>query len=212
MGENYIAFKNLVFKIDKDEDEDDDDGNLIPNHPQVSAKELQNLGMPSAGSRANHGDHNTRGSTWGYSAPPLHNLPNPASLPPAMRGMNPTQFNPVIRLQNVPLSSLPGHQLPDGVATRPSRESARTSSSSVSKIPDVGGYLDPETGDWVSTNSRGDVSNSEEENSRHGSSRSAKNTQESQKVPKLTINLGPKKPTEHAFFAELDKNSRERDP
>merc|ERR1712083_1196399 len=211
MGENYIAFKNLVFKIDKDEDEDDDDGNLIPNHPQVSAKELQNLGMPSAGSRANHGDHNTRGSTWGYSAPPLHNLPNPASLPPAMRGMNPTQFNPVIRLQNVPLSSLPGHQLPDGVATRPSRESARTSSSSVSKIPDVGGYLDPETGDWVSTNSRGDVSNSEEENSRHGSSRSAKNTQESQKVPKLTINLGPKKPTEHAFFAELDKNSRERD-
>merc|ERR1712233_112418 len=126
----------------------------------------------------------------------------------AMRGMNPTQFNPVIRLQNVPLSSLPGHQLPDGVATRPSRES-RTSSSSVTKIPDNGGYLDPETGDWVATsNSRGD---SEEENSRHSSSRAAKNTQESQKVPKLTINLGPKKPTEHAFFAELDKNSRERD-
>ena len=55
--------------------------------------------------------------------------------------------------------------------------------------------------------------------------------QESQKVPKLTINLGPKKPVEHAFFAvsllffyfiffkhfltpnfqEMDKNSRERD-
>ena len=106
--ENYIAFKNLMFKIDKDEDEYDDDGNLIPNHPQVpqeaanvclvktyswffqvSAKELQNLGMPSAGSRSNHSN--------GYSAPPLHNLPNPASLPPAMRGMNPTQFNPVIR-------------------------------------------------------------------------------------------------------------------
>merc|ERR1712130_612124 len=66
--------------------------------------------------------------------------------------------------------------------------------------------------DWVSTtNSRGDLNNSEEENSRHSSSRAAKNTQESQKVPKLTINLGPKKPTEHAFFAELDKNSRERD-
>merc|ERR1712156_1020227 len=57
------------------------------------------------------------------------------------------------------------------------------------------------------------VINSEEENSRHShsSSRASKNTQESQKVPKLTINLGPKKPTEHAFFAELDKNSRERD-
>merc|ERR1712241_346576 len=84
--ENYIAFKSLMFKIDKDEDEYDDDGNLIPNHPQVSAKELQNLGMPSAGSRANHGDYNTRG-TNGYSAPPN---PNPSSLPPAMRGMNPT--------------------------------------------------------------------------------------------------------------------------
>jgi len=170
--ENYIAFKSLMFKIDKDEDEYDDDGNLIPNHPQVSAKELQNLGMPSAGSRANHGDYNTRG-TNGYSAPPN---PNPSSLPPAMRGMNPTQFNPVIRLQNVPLSSLPGHQLPDSVASRPSRESARTSSSSVTKIPDTGGYLDPETGDWVSTNS---VINSEEENSRHShsSSRASKNTQ-----------------------------------
>ena len=33
--ENYIAFKSLMFKIDKDEDEYDDDGNLIPNHPQV---------------------------------------------------------------------------------------------------------------------------------------------------------------------------------
>ena len=48
----------------------------------------------------------------------------------------------------------------------------RTSSSSVTKIPDTGGYLDPETGDWVSTNS-------EEENSRHShsSSRASKNTQ-----------------------------------
>ena len=102
----------------------------------------------------------------------------------------------VLRLQNVPLSSLPGHQLPDSVASRPSRESARsgrkfisvtnsfwhhflffrTSSSSVTKIPDTGGYLDPETGDWVSTNS---VINSEEENSRHShsSSRASKNTQ-----------------------------------
>lgn len=57
----------------------------------------------------------------------------------------------------------------------------------MSKIPDVGGYLDPETGDWVSTNSRGDVSNSEEENSRHGSSRSAKNTQVG---IALNLNLG----------------------
>ena len=45
----------------------------------------------------------------------------------------------------------------------------------MTKIPDNGGYLDPETGDWVATtNSRGD---SEEENSRHSSSRAAKNTQ-----------------------------------
>lgn len=48
----------------------------------------------------------------------------------------------------------------------------------MTKIPDNGGYLDPETGDWVSTtNSRGDLNNSEEENSRHSSSRAAKNTQ-----------------------------------
>ena len=48
----------------------------------------------------------------------------------------------------------------------------------MTKIPDGGGYLDPETGDWVSTtNSRGDPNNSEDENSRHSSSRAAKNTQ-----------------------------------
>ena len=48
----------------------------------------------------------------------------------------------------------------------------------MTKIPDSGGYLDPETGDWVSTtNSRGELNNSEEENSRHSSSRAAKNTQ-----------------------------------
>ena len=33
--------------------------------------------------------------------------------------------------------------------------------------------------------------------------------QESQKVPKLTINLGPKKPTEHAFFAVSLSNTTE---
>ena len=190
---------------------------------QVSAKELQNLGMPSAGSRANHGDYNTRG-TNGYSAPPN---PNPSSLPPAMRGMNPTQFNPVIRLgcdnqclclffevaplkDNIIEKLCSGYKmylsLPFPVtscltalppALRGSQQGLednsflwpnffwrhflffRTSSSSVTKIPDTGGYLDPETGDWVSTNSRGDVTNSEEENSRHShsSSRASKNTQ-----------------------------------
>ena len=48
--ENYIAFKNLMFKIDKDEDEYDDDGNLIPNHPQVQLITLvQSLPSSTAG-------------------------------------------------------------------------------------------------------------------------------------------------------------------
>merc|ERR1712217_243214 len=82
---------------------------------------------------------------------------------------------------------------------------------------DSGGYLDPETGQWVVEGSsrRSSRSNSprrHEEKSRHSSAaKSHSNTQESQKVPKLTINIGPKKPTEHAFFADLDKNARERD-
>lgn len=160
--ENYMAFKHLMFKIDKDEDEYDEDGNVIPSHPQVSARELQNLGMPSQPAAV-------RGAaTNGYSAPPAPSIAA-SSLPAAMRGMNPIQFNPVIRMQNLPLSSLPGHQLeglPAPERAMPRRESRSNSSAPpAAPVPEVGGYLDPETGDWVE----------EAEDAR--SARAARNTQ-----------------------------------
>jgi len=188
----YLGFKELMFKIEKDEEEYDDDGNVIPQGPQLNASDLQNMGMPSLSSK---------GGQNGFTVPP------PPDLPPGVKG-KPEHYNPVIRIQNVPLSSLPNHLLPDSIST---------SKSTPPSVPDSGGYLDPETGQWVveSSSRRSSRSSSprrHEEKSRHSSAaKSHSNTQESQKVPKLTINIGPKKPTEHAFFADLDKNARERD-
>merc|ERR1711981_15422 len=176
-----------MYKIEKDEEEYDDDCNVIPQGPQLNASDLQNMGMPSL---------STKGAQNGFTAPP------PPSLPPEVKG-KPEHYNPVIRIQNVSLSSLPNHLLPDTIHT--------STRGTVDPVPDSGGYLDPETGQWVveSSSRRSSRSSSprrqETDRSRHS------NTQESQKVPKLTINLGPKKPTEHAFFADLDKNARERD-
>jgi len=188
----YLGFKELMFKIEKDEEEYDDDGNVIPQGPQLNASDLQNMGMPSL---------STKGGQNGFTAPP------PPDLPPGVKG-KPEHYNPVIRIQNVPLSSLPNHLLPDSISTSKSTPPA--------PVPDSGGYLDPETGQWVveSSSRRSSRSSSprrQEEKSRHSAVKSHSNTQESQKVPKLTINIGPKKPTEHAFFADLDKNARERD-
>jgi len=194
--QKYLGFKELMFKIEKDEEEYDDDGNVIPQGPQLNASDLQNMGMPT---------HNTRGAQNGFTAPP------PPDLPPGVKG-KPEQYNPVIRIQNVPLSSLPNHLLPDNMSnTRDTR------SNNVVPVPETGqgGYLDPETGNWVveSGSKRSSRSSSprREDRGRTPDKRGHNNTQESQKVPKLTINLGPKKPTEHAFFADLDKTSRERD-
>ena len=164
--ENYLAFKTLMFKIDKDEDEYDEDGNVIPSGPLVSARELQNLGMPANSAPTTRGGGPV---TNGYSAPPPPSL-QPSNLPPEMRGMNPIQFNPVIRLQNVPLSSLPGHQLPHDLP-RVSERSSRSSAVSAAPVPDSGGYLDPETGDWVAGEEQ------ESEGSRGNTPRAARNTQ-----------------------------------
>merc|ERR1739844_499076 len=68
-------------------------------------------------------------------------------------------------------------------------------------VPDSGGYLDPESGEWVAESTKHSRSSSPERRS----------YQESQQVPKLKINLGPKKPVEHAFFADLDRTAKERD-
>lgn len=190
----YLGFKELMFKIEKDEEEYDDDGNVIPQGPQLNASDLQNMGMPTM---------NPKVAQNGFTAPP------PPDLPPGVKG-RPEHYNPVIRIQNVPLSSLPNHLLPDSMSNTPS-----TRSNNVAPVPETGGYLDPESGQWVmeSSSKRSSRSSSprREERGRTPDKRGLNNTQESQKVPKLTINLGPKKPTEHAFFADLDKTSKERD-
>merc|ERR1719427_1518634 len=126
----YLGFKELMYKIEKDEEEYDDDGNVIPQGPQLNASDLQNMGMPSLSSK---------GGQNGFTVPP------PPDLPPGVKG-KPEQYNPVIRIQNVPLSSLPNHLLPDNMSnTRDTR------SNNVVPVPETGqgGYLDPETGNWV---------------------------------------------------------------
>lgn len=109
--------------------------------------------------------------------------------------------NLAVRIQNVPLSSLPNHFLPDNIA---SVKSNATTSKTVDHISEAGGYLDPETGMWIVDSKKPSRSNSPSPEKKTFS-------QESQKVPKLTINIGPKRPMEHAFFAELDKTAKERD-
>jgi len=196
----YLGFKELMFKIEKDEEEYDDDGNVIPQATQLNASDLQNMGMPTL---------NSKGAQNGFTVPP------PPDLPPGVKG-RPEHYNPVIRIQNVPLSSLPNHLLPDNMPSTPNTPHTTTRSNNVAPVPDTGGYLDPETGQWVmeSSSKRSSKSSSprrHEERGRTPDKRGHNNTQESQKVPKLTINIGPKKPTEHAFFAEMDKNAKERD-
>ena len=76
------------------------------------------MGMPVRSTRQTNGD----------GAPALPNLP------PGVQG-NPDSYNPVIRIQNIPLTSLPSGSLPSSVGGG------------------GGGYLDPETGDWVAQTS-----------------------------------------------------------
>ena len=77
----YLGFKELMFKIEKDEEEYDDDGNVIPQGPQLNASDLQNMGMPSLSSK---------GGQNGFTVPP------PPDLPPGVKG-KPEHYNPVIR-------------------------------------------------------------------------------------------------------------------
>jgi len=112
-------------------------------------------------------------------------------------------------MTNIDLSSLPTNiSLPDNMPSvrhhqprhQPAQHSHSSSSHTVEPVPDSGGYLDPESGEWVA-----DTKHS------RSSSPERRSYQESQQVPKLKINLGPKKPVEHAFFADLDRTAKERD-
>ena len=84
------------------------------------------MGMPVT--RPNN-NHQLNGDSKGghVIAPPL------PTLPPNIQG-KPEKYNPVIRLQNIPLASLPA-----------------STSSNPHEAPEdgMGGFLDPETGDWV---------------------------------------------------------------
>ena len=78
--------------------------------------------------------------------------PPPPNLPPNLQG-NPEQYNPVIRLQNIPVSSLPSGS--SRTADPHAARAAAAVKASVNADPHEapaeggGGYLDPETGDWV---------------------------------------------------------------
>ena len=117
----YLTFKELMNKIEKDDEEYDEDGNVIAQGPKFNAKEVQNFGMPTM--RHQHGPHN------GHQ-PPLHHQ-QPVGL-----GMK----NLAVRIQNVPLSSLPNHFLPDDIKSSV-LSSPATSSKPVEQISDAGQSL-----------------------------------------------------------------------
>ena len=120
----YLGFKELMNRIEKDDEEVDDDGNVIPQGPQLNARDLQNMGMPA-------GHANTRAATNGFPGPPA---PDSHLVPP---GMKIKMLD--ITMKNIPMSSIPSHVLPVAMAapsTKPMLESG-------------GGFLDPETGMWV---------------------------------------------------------------
>merc|ERR1719154_387426 len=187
-------------KIEVDEEEYDEEGNVIPQGPLVSAKELQNMGMPvHRPTRQVNGDTNGGGTM----------KPPPPNLPPNLHG-NPEQYNPVIRLQNIPVSSLPSgsNRTVDPHAARAAAAVKASVAADPHEAPAEGGggYLDPETGDWVPEK----LSSSKKQTVtplKHNKDRS----QDSSKVPSLKINLGPRETQNHGFFAELDKNDRERE-
>jgi len=179
----YLGFKELINKIEQDEEEYDEDGNIIPQAPTVTAKELQNMGMPVT--RPNN-HHQLNGDSKGghVIAPPL------PTLPPNIQG-KPEKYNPVIRLQNIPLASLPA-----------------STSSNPHEAPEdgMGGFLDPETGDWVP-----EKLDKKKQTVTPIKLNVKEKSQESSKVPSVKINVGPRETQNHAFFAELDRNTRERE-
>ena len=114
----YLTFKELMNKIEKDDEEYDEDGNVIAQGPKFNAKEVQNFGMPTV-RQQQHTSHN------------YHNG-HQAELQQHQAGQQHGMKNLAVRLQNVPLSSLPNHFLPDNI------KSQAASSKPVDQISDAG--------------------------------------------------------------------------
>lgn len=169
--QKYLGFKELMNRIEKDDDEYDEDGNLIVQAPVLNAKELQSMGMPVRTTRQTNGE-----------------VPPPPDLPPGIQG-KPESFNPVIRIQNIPMTSLPSGSHPD------------TTNSSGN------GYLDTSTGEWVQ---EAPVKNEKKTSVTPLKLSLKEKQQEAPKVPALKINVGHREPQKHAFFADLDRSERER--
>ena len=121
--QKYLTFKELMNKIEKDDEEVDEDGNVIAQGPRFNAKEVQNFGMPSVSQRSSTITQN------GFSSHQSENLP------PGIKMQN---FN--IRIQNVPLSSLPNKYLPDNISN------IRTNTNSINAIAAQNVEPIPETG------------------------------------------------------------------
>ena len=115
----YLTFKELMNKIEKDDEEYDEDGNVIAQGPKFNAKEVQNFGMPTVRQQQHHSSHN------------YHNG-HQAELQQHQAGQQHGMKNLAVRLQNVPLSSLPNHFLPDNI------KSQAASSKPVDQISDAG--------------------------------------------------------------------------
>jgi len=199
----YLGFKELMNRIEKDDDEYDEDGNLIVQGPMLNAKELQTMGMPIPlrSTRQTNGAVNAGGG-----GPPA--APN---LPPGIQG-KPESFNPVIRIQNIPIASIassshhPSSVLPTSTSVTVVGNHS-VDSSQGGTTADGEGFLDPSTGEWVP----------KEKNDKKSSVTPLKinlkeKQQDSPKVPSLKINVAHKERanTKHAFFADLDRSDRER--
>lgn len=199
----YLGFKELMNRIEKDDDEYDEDGNLIVQGPMLNAKELQTMGMPIPlrSTRQTNGAVNAGGG--GPPAAP--------DLPPGIQG-KPESFNPVIRIQNIPIASIassshsPSSVLPTSTSVTVVGNHS-VDSSQGGTTADGEGFLDPSTGEWVP----------KEKNDKKSSVTPLKinlkeKQQDSPKVPSLKINVAHKERanTKHAFFADLDRSDRER--
>jgi len=226
-----------MLKIDKDEDEYDEDGNLIPQDNQIKPGELNSLGMPIfkpnvplaplppgiPGTPAQYAPH------INIQNIPLSSMPSNVSIPAAViaaaserpKRQVPTPRGPTPE----PVPESGGYLDPEtGMWVEEKKEEPERRSS---RGREKEREREKESKEKEKHRERERKRSDGDSRSRERSSRSSdkntvtplkislksdKNTQESPRVPKLTINIGNRSSTtEHAFFQDLDKTSRERD-